>query len=539
MTRALRRIVAGELGARRGRWRPYVLAAIVAMASVALLGLSGWFLAGAALAGVAGVSAAAAFNYMLPAAAIRLMAIARTGARYGERLSGHGLALSVMARVRGRIYGAIAAMPPARALALGSGEATARLVQDVAAVENALIRRPAPWAAGVAIACGVVLAALAGWRAAAVVLLGFAGAAWGARRIARRLAGPGRRVQRATGTLKNLLAEQIAAAPELRCFGLEERALATVERHAGQLDLARDAHARGTMLLDLLMPAVAVALSAAVLGIAAPAGAPLAALAALAVLATGGELGGAMRALAEAGRVREAERRLDDYFADAPAVAAPAGPGPAPEVEILAQSCRTADRLTILSGASGTGKTTLAEMLVGLRPAERGVARVGGVDIAGLSVEHLRNTFAWMPQDAQLLTGTVRDNLLLARPDGDDVLFWAALADAELAERVRAMPHGLDSWVGENGEALSGGEGRRLALARAYCAATPWLLLDEPFAGLDRAMEARMLATLRERLDRTGQRAILITHGLSGASGPCDVLPFPPRDALVPAIGVA
>ena len=539
MSRAVQRIVAAECAARRGRWRPYLLAAIVATASVALLGLSGWFLAGAALAGVAGVSAAAAFNYMLPAAAIRLMAIARTGARYGERLAGHGLALSVMARVRGRIYGAIAAMPPARALALGYGEATARLVQDVAAVENALIRRPAPWAAGVAVACGAVLAALTGWAAAIAVLLGFAGAFWGARRIARRLAGPGRRVQRATGTLKNVLAEQIAAAPELRCFGLEERALATVERHAAHLALARDAHARGTVLLDLLMPAVAVVLSAVVLGVAAPAGAPLAALAGLAVLATGGELGGAMRALAEAGKVREAERRLNDYFTDAPAVPSLAAPCAAPDVEILAQSCAVRDRLTILSGASGTGKTTLAEMLVGLRPAERGAARVGGVDIANLPAAVLRATFAWMPQDAQLLTGTVRDNLMLARPDGDDALFWAALADAELAERVRAMPRGLDSWVGENGEALSGGEGRRLALARAYCAATPWLLLDEPFAGLDRAMEARVVALLRDRLDRTGQRAILITHGFSGVSGGCAVLPFPPRDAPAPVISVA
>lgn len=517
-------IVAMELAARRrGRWVPYVLAAIVALASIALLGLSGWFLAGAALAGVAGVSVAAAFNYMLPAAVIRLLAIARTGARYGERLAGHGRALAVMARVRGTLYAAIVAMPPARALALGTGEATARLVQDVVVVEGALIRRPALPAAAVAVGCATLLAAFGGWVGAATVFSGLCAAVFAAYLIARRLAAPGRDMQRATGALRDLLAEQIAAGPELRCFGLEERAMAAIDRQAAALATARGDHARAVTLLDLVMPGAGMMLAVAVLAMAAPSGPALAALATLAVLAAGGEFGGAMRALAERGAVAEAESRLDDYAAPSPAPVAATALGRDPTVDILAQPHSVDDRLIVLSGASGTGKTTLAEMLVGLRAPVAGAARVGGVDISRLSPATLRATFAWMPQDAQLLTGTVRDNLALARPDGDDLLFWAALQDAAVADRVRAMPHGLDSWIGENGEALSGGECRRLALARAYCADAPWLLLDEPFAGIDPVMARGMLAALRGRLALYDQRAIVIAHGTITASAPEEV----------------
>lgn len=517
MKGALDRIIAREIAARpRGRRVPYALAAIVALSSVGLLGLSGWFLAGAALAGVAGAAVANAFNYLLPAAAIRLMAIARTGARYGERLIGHDRALTVTARIRAALYRSIAAMPPAEALVLGRGEATARLVQDVAAVEGALIRRPAPWAAGSAIAAAIAMAALGGWGAALVVALGFGGALLSARAIAARLTAPGRRVQRETGALKNLLADQLAAAPELRCFGLEASAIDAIDRHARALATARADHARGSMRLDLILPLAGMILSIAALALAAPSGSALAALAALATLAASGELAGYARALAERGAVEEAERRLDDYLST-PALPDPTlDLGAAPDVAILSQPATRHGPFILLSGASGTGKTTLAETLVGLRPPVAGMARIGGIYASLIPPATLRATFAWMPQDAQLLTGTVRDNLSLARPDGGDALFWAALEDAAIADRVRTMPDGLDSWIGENGEALSGGERRRLALARAYCADAPWLLLDEPFEGIDRDTADAMEGRLRARMERSGQRAILISHRAIG-----------------------
>ena len=136
---------------------------------------------------------------------------------------------------------------------------------------------------------------------------------------------------------------------------------------------------------------------------------------------------------------------------------------------------------------------------------------MGGIDIASLSPATRRARFAYAAQDVRLLNGTVRDNLLLAGPGSDDTL-WRVLEDAALAERIRAEPLGLDMPVGANGERLSGGERRRLGLARAYLRAAPWLVLDEPTEGLDAATEAQVLKALERRLVENKQGLILVSH---------------------------
>jgi ATP-binding cassette subfamily C protein CydC len=110
-----------------------------------------------------------------------------------------------------------------------------------------------------------------------------------------------------------------------------------------------------------------------------------------------------------------------------------------------------------------------------------------------------------------MIAGTVRANLALAGTRADEAL-WDALADAALEARVRALPQGLDTWIGENGERLSGGERRRLSLARALLRDAPWMLLDEPTEGLDAATEALIVERLDARLKRTGQGLILVSH---------------------------
>ena len=144
--------------------RRATLGAIVAVLSaILLLALSGWFLTAAAMAGAAGPGAALAFNYLIPSAAIRLLAILRTASRYGERLWSHRAALGAMAELRATLFGKLAAQDSRTAPDLAGGDASARLIGDIDALEDLIVRRPVRPASWAAAAAGVLLAALAGW----------------------------------------------------------------------------------------------------------------------------------------------------------------------------------------------------------------------------------------------------------------------------------------------------------------------------------------------------------------------------------------
>jgi ATP-binding cassette subfamily C protein CydC len=507
------------LGEQRRRQAPLLLraagyAALVAAASVALLGLSGWFITAAAAAGLAGPFVAQGFNYMLPSATIRLLAIVRTGARYGERLASHEAAFGALARIRPALFRAIAAAPVARALAFSTGEATARVIQDVAVIETRFAMGSAGWGLAAAAIVGTGLTACAGIGAALVTLGCLITLALVANWLATALEAPGRAVQRAAGALKDEIADHAAAVAELRCYGLEPWAATRIAARSDALGDAVMAQATVLGWFDLAQ-AVAFALAAAgVVTVAQGHDAPIVALAALAAVMT---LDGAapwVRRLAQRGAVREAKARLDAMLEDAAAIAGPIDPLDRPAItfvnapgHVLLPGTRVR-----LAGCSGAGKTRLLETLLGLRPSIAGEVWLDGHDLADSAPGQRRERFAWAPQDAALLSGTVRDNLLLACPTADSALLWRALYDAALDVRVRALPGGLDCWIGENGARLSGGERRRLALARAYLRPAPWLLLDEPSEGLDAATERLIVTRLAARLAATGQGLLLVSH---------------------------
>jgi ATP-binding cassette subfamily C protein CydC len=136
-----------------------------------------------------------------------------------------------------------------------------------------------------------------------------------------------------------------------------------------------------------------------------------------------------------------------------------------------------------------------------------------------LPADAVRQRIAMLNQATHLFDDTIRANLLLARPDADDAALWEALEAARIAELVRALPDGLDTWVGEGGARFSGGQGRRLALARALLSPAPILILDEPCAGLDAEVERAFLMTLNDTAPNDamrGRTVILIAHRLTG-----------------------
>jgi ATP-binding cassette subfamily C protein CydC len=485
---------------------------ITAAAATCLLGLAGWFLAGAALAGAAGPIAAQAFNYLLPSAGLRALAIGRTAGRYGERLFSHRAAFRALAALRPALFAGLAASPPQKALSLSSGEASARLVQDVNAIESAFVRRSAPWAGIAAAGAASAVIALASPGAVLVFLLGLGVQIAVGRMLGDRLTRtPGRNHLRASGRLKDGLGAYLQAAPELRCYDLAARAIDALMDHEAALSRAVLARNDAEALLALLQAGL---VAGSILGVAATAAAagaplPLMTLAVLAALAGMDGVSALLRAAQQRGAYGEAVARLDAVL-----VAPIAGGAFAPRaagLDIDGRRLAPGPRLGII-GLSGSGKSMILEALVGLRPPPPGRLRVDDEFLAAKPPGWARSLFAYAPQDARLVTGTVAENLRLANPKASDVDLWAVLEDAQLDGRVRGLPGGLRSWIGDGGEMLSGGERRRLALARAYLRPAPWLLLDEPTEGLDQLTEAALVAALDRRLSRTRQGLILVSH---------------------------
>lgn len=163
-----------------------------------------------------------------------------------------------------------------------------------------------------------------------------------------------------------------------------------------------------------------------------------------------------------------------------------------------------------LVGPSGAGKSTLLSVLLGfVRPAE-GRVRIGGADLAEVGLEEWRSRIAWVPQRPQLFAGTIAENVRLARPEADESAVRKALRDAGALEFVDALPQGADTVLGEDGAGLSAGQRQRLALARAFLADRPVLLLDEPTAALDGATEAEVVAAVRRLA--AGRTVLLVVH---------------------------
>ncbi|MEU8690914.1 thiol reductant ABC exporter subunit CydD [Streptomyces sp. NPDC048665] len=163
-----------------------------------------------------------------------------------------------------------------------------------------------------------------------------------------------------------------------------------------------------------------------------------------------------------------------------------------------------------LVGPSGVGKTTLLNVLLGFVEPAEGRVRIGGAELAGLDLEEWRSRIAWVPQRPHLYAGTIAENVRLARPDADDGAVRRALRDAGALEFVDALPEGAETVLGEDGAGLSAGQRQRLALARAFLADRPVLLLDEPTAALDGETEAEVVAAVRRLA--LGRTVLLVVH---------------------------
>jgi ATP-binding cassette subfamily B protein/subfamily B ATP-binding cassette protein MsbA len=164
-------------------------------------------------------------------------------------------------------------------------------------------------------------------------------------------------------------------------------------------------------------------------------------------------------------------------------------------------------------GATGSGKSTLFQLLTRFYDPQSGTITLDGIPLSDISKRSLRQSLAYVTQEAFLFAGTVRDNLLLGNPSATDDELWSALSSACAEDFIRRIPEGLDAEVGERGVLLSGGERQRLALARAFLKNAPILLLDEATSAVDVKSEHLIQAALTKL--RANRTSIVIAHRLS------------------------
>lgn len=506
--------------------RGAALSLVVLVAGIALLGLSGWFITAAATAGLAG--AGLVFDVFRPSAMVRFLALGRTAARYGERLLTHDATLRALTSIRVRLLETTVSAPYDAVVRLRGPQTLNRLMADVDALDGVPLRLILPITAG---AAAQLLTFLALWwlvdlRIALWIVGGFLAASTVTLiAAARAAAAASRQEEAAAQAFRSGFIDLIRARGDLAVYGQLER--------QGEVVLARDAVRQTKRArLDLVerragfalsvtgtvvaSGALAIGMALAQAGTITPALAAIGFFASLALMETVGPL---RRAIADLGRMVVAARRVDDSLS----LTGTDGIGTLSSATACLQItdltfCRSNATRPVLNGvslelgpgeslaitgASGSGKSTLLLLAARLLSASHGSISVGSVLLEDWSESELRSVLALVPQRSALMAGTISEALRLGARDATDAELWGALEAVSLASVVGAKG-GLDFHLGPMGAGLSGGEARRLVIARSLLRHPQLLLLDEPTEGLDDATALAVLKGIRAYLPEAG-----------------------------------
>lgn len=511
-----------------------LLAFLTLAASIGLLTLSGWFLSAAAVAGL--TIARETFNYMLPGAFVRGFAMGRTAGRWGERVVSHNATFKLLTDLRVFFFKKLAPLIPGRVSNLRDADLLNRLVADIDAMDHVYLRLVSPMIVGV---LGIAsLTALICWFDTELGLV------LGGVLLILVLTWPilfyklgkqnGSQLTQNKANLRIATLDWLQGYSELTLFGAEERYRDAILNTQAKLlkNQKFNAHFAG-LAQALLMLAngwmIVLMLWLAADGVGGNQPDPMIALVVFATMASVELLMPIAGAFQHLGQTLTSARRLNDIILSEPEVQFPE-----PEVKhnneysIAYQgvSFRYSDRessvlknidLTIpaqhkvaIVGQTGSGKSTLIQLLNRYWDVQQGEVSIAGQPIKQWSESQLRRSISVVSQRVDILNGSLRDNLLMASPHASDEVLASTLTQVGLDKLLSET--GLDTWLGDGGRQLSGGEKRRVGIARALLHNAPILLLDEPTEGLDKQTEQQIMQLFEEHF--AGKTVLFITHRL-------------------------
>lgn len=513
-----------------------ILAIVTLLASIGLLALSGWFLAASSLAGLAGLYT---FNYMLPAAGVRGAAIFRTAGRYAERVVSHDATFRVLSHLRVFTFKTILPLSPGGIARFRQAELLNRLVADVDTLDHLYLRVISP-VISAAVVIIVVTFGLSWLDAPLALTLGTilllllvvippvfyrAGKPIGAELTLLR------------SQYRTDLTSWLQGQAELVVFGalndFRHKLNATEQRWQRrqwqQASLGGIAQALMILASGLTVTLVLWLAAAGIGGDTQPGA--LIALFVFAALASFEAMTPVAGAFQHLGQVIASATRVKQIIDQQPEVTFPdAGPliqqgatlhlnnlsftypdQPLPVLNQVTLDIAAGEHIALL-GRTGCGKSTLLQLLTRAWNADNGEIQLNGQPLGAYDEPTLRAMTTVVSQRVHIFSSTLRENLRIAAPEADDENLKRVLQQVGLDKLLEN--EGLNAWLGEGGRQLSGGEQRRLGIARALLHQAPLLLLDEPTEGLDAETEQQILALLRQHCH--GKTLILVTHRLYG-----------------------
>lgn len=480
-------------------------------------------------------------TWIAAAIAVAVCGVARGPLRYGEQLCNHHLAFKILALVRDRLFGVMRTLAPAKLEGRNKGNLVSMVTSDVELLEVFYAHTISPALIALIASVGMIIfiafqsPVLAAVAALAYATLGIL-VPWASSKSAGTL---GRDVRDHLGAMNTFVLDSLRGLPEILQFGRAQTRSRELVDHMDELAqfedplkkrMARSQALIGLIVLawDVVMLAVSMALVAnGTLGFAPALIATAALMSSFGPVIAVANLGTNLQQTLAAGeRVLELldEEPVVKEVADGVDVHNFTGAS-LNKVDFSYGDERILDGIDFaikpgsivrVAGKSGAGKSTLLKLLMRYWDADKGQVSISGHDIKRVNTESLRTVQGAMTQETFLFEGTMRENLLIAKPYATDSELEDALEKASLTELVERLPHGIDTSLGDLGDSLSGGERQRLGLARVFLHDAPCMLLDEPTSNLDSLNEAAILKALSE--NRAEKTIVLVSHRLSAAT---------------------